>query len=122
VLHNNASPKRERTDAGTRARDGMLIENNTGKERSLWPLLTETRHTLLVFEDMDTPLSLPFIPEDRIRVLVITTQQDPAQKLRKRYNFSGDGWVLIRPDHVIAARGNGMDTALLTKYIQTVLS
>jgi hypothetical protein len=39
----------------------------------------------------------------------------------QRYQVGGAGWVLIRPDQVVAARGKSSDTSVLTRYVDRVL-
>ena len=41
--------------------------------------------------------------------------------MRERYRFSRPGWVLIRPDQVIAARGDEDDLTGLGNYLDRVL-
>jgi hypothetical protein len=46
---------------------------------------------------------------------------DTHQGVRKRYHVDGPGWVLLRPDQVVAARGGTEDLALLADYVATVI-
>jgi hypothetical protein len=39
----------------------------------------------------------------------------------QRYHLDGSGWVLIRPDQVVAARGESSDTTVLSRYVDRVL-
>jgi hypothetical protein len=41
--------------------------------------------------------------------------------VRTRYRLSGPGWVLVRPDQVVAARGVGSDFSALHTYAAQVL-
>ena len=41
--------------------------------------------------------------------------------MRSRYRLNGPGWVLVRPDHVVAARGVGSDFSALHTYAAQVL-
>ena len=40
----------------------------------------------------------------------------------RRYRVRGPGWVLIRPDQVVAARGSLKDLERLETYLAKVLS
>ncbi len=39
----------------------------------------------------------------------------------ERYGFSGPGWVLVRPDQFIAARGGSADVAGFAAYARLAL-
>lgn len=113
----------KRTEVGARARDAMFVGAD-GAERPLWPLISELNHTLLVFEDADTPLDIAAVTagvEARLNVLRLTPISDPAHRARNRFNQQGPGWVLIRPDQVVGARGNGSDFTMLDHYLVQVM-
>jgi len=55
---------------------------------------------------------------DRLQVIRIDAGNREAAQ---RYHVGGSGWVLIRPDQVVAARGESSDTALLSRYVDRVL-
>jgi hypothetical protein len=89
-----------------RARDAMLVDPAPGRPTPLWPRLSELRHTLLLFEDAHHAIAAGGTTEatgDRLQILRI----DPKREVRHRYRMRGTGWVLIRPDQVVAARGEG---------------
>src|SRR5262249_19780024 len=91
---------------------------------SLWPYLCEPRHSLLVFQDEKRPLSLNGAADpagDRLQVLTVDGRRDPNGKVRRRYRLDGPGWVLVRPDHIVAARGVGDDFSALRAYAAQVL-
>ncbi|MCB8879471.1 FAD-dependent monooxygenase [Acidisoma cellulosilytica] len=115
----------KRGDVGTRALDATWTDAATGESRSLWPSISGERHSLLVFEDDGGTIDLSGVPEaatSAIDVLRFDAATDPDQAIRKRYHLSGPGWVLIRPDQVIAARGEGNDVAVLARYVDRVIS
>lgn len=109
-----------RTEVGGRARDAAYREPATGGSRELWPLLSELRHCLLVFEDAGRPLPVDAAlagTGDRVAVLRLDPARDPGGAVRARYRQRGPGWVLVRPDQVVAARGDGADLARLERYL-----
>ena len=111
-----------RTDVGARARDAILTVG--GKDEALWPLLSESRHTLLLFEDPASPIYATEATEvagTNLSILRITPENDPKKQARARYRQEDAGWVLIRPDQVVAARGNGADLTALNRYLDRVL-
>jgi 2-polyprenyl-6-methoxyphenol hydroxylase-like FAD-dependent oxidoreductase len=118
-----APPRRPgRTDVGARARDAILTVG--GKDQPLWPLLSESRHTLLLFEDAGSPITAPEatdVADKQLSVLRVTPENDPKKQVRARYGQRGPGWVLIRPDQVVAARGDGADLTALNSYLDRVL-
>lgn len=120
-----APPHRpRRTDVGARARDAFVLDINSGEEQSLWPLISGPHHTLLVFDDAGSPMDTTAAAEgvgDRLSVLRITPDLDPEGKARDRFNQRGPGWILIRPDQVVAARGNAGDLGSLARYVDKVI-
>jgi 2-polyprenyl-6-methoxyphenol hydroxylase-like FAD-dependent oxidoreductase len=118
-----APPRRPgRTDVGARARDAILTVG--GKDQPLWPLLSESRHTLLLFEDAGSPIDAAEttdVADKRLSVLRVTPENDPKKHVRARYRQRGPGWVLIRPDQVVAARADGADLSALNGYLDRVL-
>ena len=118
-------PRRaKRTEVGARARDAMLVDPATGRQTPLWPRLSELRHTLLLFERGDEAIATNAITEgtgDRLQILHIDPRCDPKHEVRDRYRMRGPGWVLIRPDQVVAARGEGADLTRLNRYLDRVV-
>lgn len=118
-------PRRaKRTEVGARARDAMLVDPATGRQTPLWPRLSELRHTLLLFERGDEAIATNAITEgtgDRLQILHIDPRCDPKHEVRDRYRMRGPGWVLIRPDQVVAARGEGADLTTLNRYLDRVV-
>ncbi|HEY8125839.1 MAG TPA: FAD-dependent monooxygenase [Methylocystis sp.] len=111
-----------RTDVGSRARDAIL--NVGAQAQPLWPLLSESRHTLLLFEDAGSPMNTAAVTDltgKLLGVLRVTPENDPKKQVRMRYAQQGPGWVLVRPDQVIAARGNASDLTALNRYLDRVL-
>lgn len=116
-------PRRpKRTDVGSRAVDGAVTDPATGAAAQLWTTISDRRHSLLVFED-ETPLALDEIAGcgERLQILRIGPAADPGGKLRKRYRLHRPGWVLVRPDQVIAARGEADDLGVLNRYLGRVI-
>lgn len=112
-----------RTDVGTRARDAHFADPQTGKSRALWPLLCGTHHTLLLFPDT-APIAVDKVLSgvgEEIRVINIAPHCDPQKVVRDRYRMGKPGWVLVRPDHVIAARGTWDDLSPLANYVSHVI-
>ena len=118
-------PRRwRRTDVGSRARDARFNERETGAKTSLWPVLCGPHHTLLVFEEADRPLPLGDMADASGRAIVVLRlgpENDLDGDIRERYHVSPPGWVLIRPDQVVAARGGVGDLARLANYLDRVL-
>ena len=118
-------PRRaKRTGVGARARDAMLVDPGTGQRIPLWPHLCELRHTLLLFDDTHRPIPTHGISEgtgDRLQIIHIDSKVDPKHEVRNRYHMRGPGWVLVRPDQVVAARGEGADLTALNRYLERVL-
>lgn len=112
-----------RTDTGSRALDGAM-HDPAGGSRSLWSLLSDLNHTLLLFPEAGQGFDLTGLHDiapELLRVLHLDRQADPAGAIRRRYRLAGAGWVLIRPDQVVAARGNGSDLSLARLYIDRLL-
>jgi 2-polyprenyl-6-methoxyphenol hydroxylase-like FAD-dependent oxidoreductase len=114
----------KRTDVGTRAREASIVDGPAGKSASLWPYLSAPRHSLLVFEDENHPIPLNDAVAqagDTLQVLRLGSSRDPDGEVRSRYRLNGPGWVLVRPDQVVAARGVGADFTALHAYAARVL-
>jgi 2-polyprenyl-6-methoxyphenol hydroxylase-like FAD-dependent oxidoreductase len=124
VALGGATQHRARGAAGTRALEISWL-GDTDDERRLWPLLNE-RHTLLVFGDgnpAQAPATLCAAPHAAaLQTIAIGIAADPQGDARNRYGFDAAGWVLIRPDQVIAARGPEHDVTVLERYIQKVIA
>ena len=54
---------------------------------------------------------------DTLQVLRLGVSRDPDGEVRTRYRLNGPGWVLVRPDQVVAARGVGADFSALHTYV-----
>jgi hypothetical protein len=110
-----------RADVGGRARDALLHGGGVGPG-PLWPRLSQARHSLLLFEDRRHPIAINGLAEaagDRLQIIRVDTDFDP--EARARYSLRGPGWVLVRPDQVVAARGRGDELATLNRYVDRVL-
>jgi hypothetical protein len=118
VALGNPPRRAGRADVGGRARD-VVLQNGAGSQ-PLWPRLVEPRHSLLVFANAQ-PSGLEGVTQaagDRLQVIRIDAGNREAAQ---RYHLDGSGWVLIRPDQVVAARGESSDTAVLSRYVDRVL-
>lgn len=114
----------KRTEVGTRAREVAIVDTTTGNKASLWPYLSAGPHSLLIFEDEGHPIEPKGTAGeagDRLQILRMDGRRDPTGKARTRYRLSGPGWVLVRPDQVVAARGVGDDFSALQAYAAQVL-
>lgn len=85
---------------------------------ALWRHLSIARHALLLFGG----------PEDNGPVRAAAAALGEAVSLHEmgagaaeRYGFSGPGWVLVRPDQFIAARGGSADVAGFAAYARLAL-
>lgn len=113
-----------RGEVGTRALDIHFTDPASGAVRTLWPILGEARHTLLVFGDVDEFSGLDAITmqfPDALSVLALSAHADREGEARARYRVTAAGWVLIRPDQVIAARGPADDLATLATYLDRIV-
>jgi hypothetical protein len=124
VALGGSASHRGRGGVGTRALEIAWL-GDADDERRLWPLLND-RHTLLVFSDGDreqAPAAARAAPHAAaVQTIVIGMAADPQGDARRRYGLDAAGWVLIRPDMVIAARGAEDDVAVLERYLQTVIA
>jgi 2-polyprenyl-6-methoxyphenol hydroxylase-like FAD-dependent oxidoreductase len=125
LLRLSAPPRRaKRTEVGARARDAAFLDPATGQTTTLWPRLSEWRHSLLLFEDARRPFLTNGVAAgtgDRLQVLRLDHAADPGHEARRRYRLRGSGWVLVRPDQIVAARGEGSDLSGLHKYLDRVV-
>ena len=115
-----------RAEVGARARDATCRDAGSGEARTLWPLLGAPRHSLLVFADAGQPLGddlegIAAQAGDALQILSLGPDEDPGGEARARYRLHGPGWVLIRPDLVVAARGAGDDLTALVRYLERVV-
>jgi hypothetical protein len=108
--------------SGTRALD-LRWTDRSGAEHALWSLLSE-RHTLLAFVDADGSRAADCVAlyEDAVSIVTLDASLDADGGARRRYGFDGPGWVLIRPDQVVALRGTDDDLSALERYIATVIA
>jgi len=114
----------KRTEVGARARDALFFDQLTGRSTALWSFLTAPRHSLLLFEDGRGPIGTAGITDaagNALQVLRLDPRSDAGQKIRERYRLRGPGWVLVRPDQVVAMRGDGDDLSALKPYLAQVV-
>ena len=108
---------------GTRALDLHWAHAADGSPRTLWPLL-DVRHTLIAFREgseVSRAETLAAAHDDAVQVVALDAADDPSGDARRRYGFKGAGWVLIRPDQVVAVRGDSEDVASLERYLKNVV-
>jgi 2-polyprenyl-6-methoxyphenol hydroxylase-like FAD-dependent oxidoreductase len=116
-----APPKHSgRADVGGRARDVVIHADGNGGPTSLWPKLNGTQHTLLLF-DQDVPAAALGVGAEHLQIIRLDAANDPGGEARKRYSLRGPGWVLVRPDQVVAVRSDTGSTACLADYVTHVL-
>ncbi|SMF38559.1 2-polyprenyl-6-methoxyphenol hydroxylase [Tistlia consotensis] len=111
-------------DVGGRALDTVFVDPATGEEQGLWGRLGRPCHTLLLFEDAGrsvVPAALLEPLAGRLAVLRLDARSDPRGRARARYRLDGPGWVLVRPDLVVAARGGPSELGRLEGYLAAVL-
>ncbi|MQT13870.1 FAD-dependent monooxygenase [Segnochrobactrum spirostomi] len=122
VALGGGAPRRAgRGDVGGRALDAPLLDDQGGAG-SLWPLLCVPRHTLLVFGEAPLPAALAAREGADLRILRLDAARDPAGTVARRYEMARGGWVLVRPDQVVAARGASLDAPDLARYLGRVVS
>ncbi len=98
---------------GHRARDAIVAG------ASLWPRLSGARHTLLL---LGAPEVHGALRAHAARIgPTLGIEESDAPELLQRYGFSGPGWVLVRPDQFIAARGPAGDDRAFTAYARVAL-
>lgn len=118
LIELGAPPRRpRRTDVGTRALDAAFRNQVTRETGRLWPVLGAPRHTLLLFGHVTVPPSVTAAAGQWLQIAQLDTSQEAAA----RYRMQGSGWVLIRPDQVIAARGEATNLDRLSAYVARVL-
>lgn len=100
---------------GTRARDLHWTEG--GAPRALWPLLHDPRHVLMTFGAADAVAQCAAPYADAVRTVSLDAKGEPAA----RYGFDAPGYVLIRPDQVVALRGSADNLATLEGYLERVV-
>jgi 2-polyprenyl-6-methoxyphenol hydroxylase-like FAD-dependent oxidoreductase len=112
----------KRGDAGARALD-IRWSDRSGAEYSLWPLLSE-RHTLLAFGAGGASRAADCVApyEDAVASVTLDASHDGNGEARRRYAIDDAGWVLIRPDQVVALRGVDSDLAALERYMAMVVA
>jgi 2-polyprenyl-6-methoxyphenol hydroxylase-like FAD-dependent oxidoreductase len=105
-------------------REGPLVALGGGGERAadvvledgshLYPRLCAPSHTLLTFGDVAVP---PALVGESLAVVKLPATGAAAS----RYGMARPGWVLIRPDQIVAARGSADELLMLETYAQHVL-
>ncbi|MFL9898908.1 FAD-dependent monooxygenase [Paraburkholderia fungorum] len=112
----------QRGDVGTRALNVDVPSRGSGV-KTLWSSFDGMRHLLLVFasaDDFSTIESIVTSYQDHLRVVSFDGHSVEDQAARDRYRMPESGWVLIRPDMVVAARGLVSDVSMLHDYLDSV--
>jgi 2-polyprenyl-6-methoxyphenol hydroxylase-like FAD-dependent oxidoreductase len=116
-LHGGAA--HGRPGPGDRAPDGLVLDRE-GAEIRLFDLLREPRYTLLEFTERPAPPAVVrlgrqgrFLAHYRLvdragdaRGMAGNELVDPGGRVRSRYGLPESGFVLVRPDGYVAARGD----------------
>ena len=87
---------------------------------SLWSFLSAAHHTLLLFGAPSDHGALRATASGfgaALEILDMGTDAGAAE----RYGVHGSGWVLVRPDQFIAARGGAGDTGVFDAYARLAL-
>lgn len=113
-----------RTEVGGRARDIAFVDPQRGTTCTLWPMLAGGHHTLLVFGETEAGAVDRYAPfaGPEVTLVRLDSKSDPDGAAHKRYRMRGPGWVLIRPDQFVAARGSAGDLGQLANYLARVVA
>ena len=87
-------------------------------------LTSSPLHSLLIFEDEGRPISLHEVAQgagDRMQILQLDGRSRTERRSARTLSVHGPGWVLVRPDQVVATRGIGTDFSALHSYAAEVL-
>jgi 2-polyprenyl-6-methoxyphenol hydroxylase-like FAD-dependent oxidoreductase len=113
----------QRGDVGTRALN-VDIPSGDGGIRALWSSFDGVQHLLLVYGSADDARAIePIVAghQDTLRLVRFDGHSIEHQAASVRYRMLEPGWVLIRPDMVIAARGVMGDVSRLRDYLDSVM-
>ncbi|SPB14424.1 monooxygenase FAD-binding protein [Caballeronia novacaledonica] len=102
---------------GTRARDVHWTDAADGTARTLWPSLSPALHTLVTFGEADDIAARAAPHTDAVQIVRLPGTGEHAE----RYGFEAPGFVLIRPDQVVALRGSAQDGFILDRYLERVV-
>ena len=100
--------------AGARARD-LVAE-----EGSLWQHFSIRRHTLLLFGGDEDNAQVRNAANGLGKAVDVRTLGIDS-RAAERYGVNGSGWVLVRPDQFIAARGGPDEVAAFDAYARLAL-
>lgn len=109
----------ERTTARGTPAPGHRALDATFDGTTLWPRLSGARHTLLL---LGAPDAHGALRAHAARIgPALGIEESEAPELLQRYGFSEPGWVLVRPDQFIAARGPARDDRAFLAYARLAL-
>lgn len=108
-ISNSGSPK-----VGERALETDL------KGMSLWSTFSAAHHSLLLFGPETANADLRTAAR-RFGAAIDVVEMGPLPSPASRYGIHGTGWVLVRPDQFIAARGGEGDVGVFDAYAQLAL-
>jgi len=100
------------------------IPSGDGGIRALWSSFDGVQHLLLVYGSADDARAIePIVAghQDTLRLVRFDGHSIEHQAASVRYRMPEPGWVLIRPDMVIAARGVMGDVSRLRDYLDSVM-
>jgi 2-polyprenyl-6-methoxyphenol hydroxylase-like FAD-dependent oxidoreductase len=114
--------KPRRTEVGARARDALIRDPGRASPRQLWPVLGEPRHTLLLFGTHTLPVQVAAAEGKWLRIEHLEVTDRGQENAAARYGMSRPGWVMVRPDQVVAARGDSASLDRVAAYVGQVIS
>lgn len=112
----------QRGDVGTRALN-VDVPGHGGDVKTLWSSFDGVRHLLLVLasaDDFSTVEPIVARYQDHLRIVRFDGHSAADQAARDRYRMPESGWVLIRPDMVVAARGLVSNVLTIQDYLDAV--
>ena len=142
IEHGSSKDDARKDQVGWRVYDTMVLHAGTQESVSLWKEFLHPNHTLLLFTgkhpSKDTLQALKSLLENKSVVETKTlprvisdgavddalglgvTFVDPDYQAHQRFDISESGWLLVRPDLYVAARGTLQDTEGLEQYLKKV--
>ncbi|MBA4790330.1 MAG: FAD-dependent monooxygenase [Rhizobiales bacterium] len=109
-----------RISGGTEPAAGGRAREVSRAGWSLWSFLSATHHSLLLFGPPGTNEAVRTAAH-RFGPAVEVLDMGADAEVLERYGLSGPGWVLVRPDQFIAARGGEGDVGVLDAYARLAL-
>jgi len=142
IEHGSSKDHKRKAQVGWRVYDTTVLHATTQEPVSLWKHFLHPNHTLLLFlgqhpseetlKALKALLENKSILETNTLPLVITDAAvdstlglgiafiDKHYQAHQRFDVSGPGWLLVRPDLYVAARGSLHDKEGLEHYFKKV--